>query len=356
MFLTHTEAYTPMRIGLKAGAFVFTVLLGASSTLLAAAGDPTLWVSDDVNLTIYHVRLDGTVLSSFASGSISGVALGTGADANTLWAAKEGSNLVLHFDKAGSTLSSFSGTTYDPQASSPEGVAVDPADGTLWICDDDTLRVYHVEDDGTLIESFDTSTFDPAAISPQGVACDGVDGTLWLTDNVTHRVYNVTPDGTPLSSFPASTFGPVTLNLQGISVDPIDRSLWLTARNTHTIYHVSREGVLQSTLDAALFGSLNPTGVAVQNQPPLTFAGLIGVVEQGLADGLVMPQAAKKLTHLVRQAQKQFDKSHPTPALNLLTEFQSQVNSLMLAGAIDPGFGRLLLTEVAELMVTIAAS
>ena len=259
-------------------ALSLALLLGASASEPALAlaapssGTKTLWVSDDVNATIYHVLLDGTVLSSFHSGSISEVTLDDTAP-GTLWAAKEGSNLIMHFDKSGQTLSSFAGTTYDPAAFAPEGVAVDLSDGTLWIADDVTDLLYHVERDGTPIESFSTTLFDPAAISPQGLAFDPTDGRLWVADNVTHRVYNVTTEGTLISSFPASAFGPVTLNLQGIAVDGEDRSLWLTARNTHLIYNVSREGVLYSTLDAALFGSLNPTGVEVEPLGPWTDLG-----------------------------------------------------------------------------------
>ncbi|HZL99367.1 MAG TPA: hypothetical protein VFD43_03860 [Planctomycetota bacterium] len=260
-------------------ALALAALLGAGdlARALPMPSEKTLWVSDDVSATIYHITLDGAVLSSFHSGSISELALGVGDDADTLWAAKEGSNLITHFDLAGATLGSFPGTAYDPAAAAPEGVAVDFADGTLWVVDDLTDRVYHVDQAGTPISSFPTTGFDPSALSPQGIACDPADGSLWIVDNLTHAVYHVTPDGIPLSSFPASAFGPVTLNLQGIDVDGDDDSIWLTARNTHLIYNVSPAGVLQSTLDTALFGSLDPTGVAVQPADPWTDLG------QGLA-------------------------------------------------------------------------
>jgi DNA-binding beta-propeller fold protein YncE len=251
------------------------ILLAAPALALALeppADTKTLWVSDDVNATIYHVLLDGTVLSSFHSGSISEVALDD-TEPGTLWGAKEGSNLIVHFSKSGQTLSSFPGTVYDPAAFAPEGVAVDLADGTLWIADDVTDLIYHVERDGSPLESFSTALFDPAAISPQGLATDPTDGTLWVADNVTHRVYNLTTSGALVASFPAAAFGPATLNLQGIAIDGQDHSVWLTARNTHTIYNVSREGALQSTLDAALFGSLDPTGVEAEPLGPWTDLG-----------------------------------------------------------------------------------
>ena len=144
-----------MHIGFIASrALLLSILWAPVAFALPAPAGQTLWISDDVNTTIYHVKLDGTVLSSFPSGSISELALGTGADAGTLWAAKEGSNLIVHFDTSGQTLASFPGTAYDPAAVSPEGVAVDFADGTLWIVDDETDLVYHVEDDGTPLGSF----------------------------------------------------------------------------------------------------------------------------------------------------------------------------------------------------------
>jgi len=280
-------------------ALPLAMLLTAPALALAPPpGTKTLWVSDDVNATIYHVLLDGTVLSSFHSGSISEVALDD-TEPGTLWAAKEGSNLIVHFTKGGQTLSSFAGTVYDPAASAPEAVAVDVADGTLWIADDVTDLLYHVERDGSPLTSFSTALFDPAATSPQGLAIDPTDGTLWVADNITHRVYNLTTRGALISSFPASAFGPATLNLQGIAVDGEDHSLWLTARNTHTIYRVSREGALQSTLDAALFGSLDPTGVDVEPLGPWTDLGhaLAGVTGAPLlvGTGTLAPSTAAAL-------------------------------------------------------------
>ena len=137
-------------------------------------------------------------------------------------------------------------------------------------------------------------------------------------------------------------------------MDATDRSLWLTARNTHLIYHLSRGGELQSTLDASVFGSLDPTGVAVQLHAPMTFTGLIAEIDGGLQDALLTPQAAKKLTHLVRQAQKQSEKVHPAAALSILEDFQEQVNALMLAGSVDEGFGRELLVSSDELIESLA--
>jgi len=327
------------------------LLLGANGAQLAAQQDvTTLWISDDVNTTIYHTTLSGTVISSFHSGSISELSLGIGPEVGTLWAAKEGSNQVVRFDKAGNTLASFPGTTYDAAAEAPEGVAVDFADGTLWIVDDVTDLVYHTQTDGTLISSFSTALYDAAATSPQGIAADPTDGTLWLVDNVSHRVYNVTKQGALVSSFPASAFGPVTLNLQGVSVDGADRSLWVTARNTHLIYHLTRTGTLLSTLDAALFGSHDPTGVAVEHAKQVTLLDMAKEITNGLSAGLVSPLAAKKLVMTLKQAQKQYDKGHMAAVASIMTGFEDQLANFVAAGQLDPELGRDLLVEAAYLV------
>lgn len=254
-------------------------LLGCSLPLLfllasraSAADETTLWVSDDVNKLIYHVTLEGATLASWHSGSISEVAIGTGADAGTLWAAKEGSNLIMHFSATGQTLGSFPGTTYDPLAATPEGVAQDFTDGTLWIVDDLTDLVYHVQANGAPIASWSTLGLDPLAISPQGIATDPTDDTLWLTDNHANRVYHATKAGALIGFFPNSAFDGKATNLQGIGVEG-DGSLWVTDRDVHTLYNVTRQGALSYALDASLFGSLNPTGVDVEGSGPWTSLG-----------------------------------------------------------------------------------
>ncbi|HZL99366.1 MAG TPA: hypothetical protein VFD43_03855 [Planctomycetota bacterium] len=320
---------------------------------VAAQGQKTLWVSDDVNTTIYHVTLDGTVLSSFHSGSISELKLGHGDEVDTLWAAKEGSNLIMHFDFAGNTIASFPGTAYDPAASAPEGVAVDFDNGTLWIVDDETDLVYNTHPDGTPISSFSLADVDRGAISPQGIACDPTDGTLWIADNVTHRVYNVTEDGALISSFPASAFGPVTLNLQGICVDQENRSLWLTARNTHKVYNVSRVGALHSTLDTAVFGSLNPTGVAVEQPHFVTYASLLADVTAGLDDGKLTAPAAKKLTKTIKLSEKKFLAGQLQAAAGVLGGFQDQVDGMVLTGLIEQSYSRLLLANSTYLIMSL---
>lgn len=310
----------------------------------ALAQDKTLWVSDDINTTIYNLTSEGTLITSFHSGSISEVAMGIGSEANTFWVTKEGSNLVIHMDKSGVILSSFPGTKVDPAATTPEGVAVDFADNTLWVLDDTTERLYNTQKDGTLIKSFLTTSFDANAISCQGVAADP-DGTLWLTDNHSWKVYNITKQGALISSFGVAAFDPLATNLQGIGVDDLDRSLWLTDRDTHKIYNVTRTGALKSTIDATAFGSLNPTGVAVEEVAEVTFGGLIGDIADALAAGEISSAVAKKLTNTVKVAEKQFNKGHPWAAASIMQGFVTTVNDFQVGGLIGGDLARSLLAS-----------
>ncbi|MCP3917307.1 MAG: DUF3494 domain-containing protein [bacterium] len=231
-----------------------------SSVASAQVADATLWASDDVNRTIYHVTQDGVVLSSFHSGSISGLAIDPFDD--SIWTAKEGFSRIVHFDRQGNELGFFESTTFSSAATRPEGIAVDFTDGTLWIVEDETLGVYNAETDGTLIGSFLTTTFDPAAMSPQSVAADPFDGTLWITDNAADAIYNITATGALISSFPTEAFAQSANNPQGISVDELNGTLWVTDRITHTIYNLERDGTEIYSFDSLLFGSADPTGIA----------------------------------------------------------------------------------------------
>jgi sugar lactone lactonase YvrE len=295
---------------------------------LTAQLTPSLWVADDVAVTIYNVKLDGTVVSSFHSGSISGLSLGVDERFDTIWGAKEGSNLIMRYDTKGKVLSSFPGTTYDVNATAPEGVAVDPVDGTLWIVDDATLRVYNVTKSGELISSFPTWAFDAGVQSPQDIAADPGDGTLWLTDNGTDRIYKVTREGVLVSSFPTASFAAGATNPQGLGIDPTDRTLWVTDRATKAIYHVSQFGALLSSIDASGIGTGSPTGVAFAAPKQPTLPGLIADLEQGVEDGQIGPGPAGRLTGIVKSAMSFQKQGDLHPATKHLLVFHTAVGKL----------------------------
>ena len=124
-------------------------LIPTSSALAQIQGPETsLWCSDDVGRRIYRVSMDGTfVYSSFYSGSISGLAVDP--SDGTIWAAKEGSARIMHFDRLGNRLGTIESAVYDPTATGPEGIGVDFFDNTLWIIDDDSARLYNVTKTGS---------------------------------------------------------------------------------------------------------------------------------------------------------------------------------------------------------------
>jgi hypothetical protein len=167
--------------------------------------------------------------------------MGLGADADTLWAAKEGSNLIMHFSQTGQTLGSFPGTAYDPLATEPEGVAQDVADGTLWVVDDITDLVYHVQPNGALIELLLDAGSRPAGDQPAGHRHRSHRRHAVAHGQPFHRVYHATRTGALVGSFASSAFDASATNLQGIGVEA-DGSLWLTDRDTHKLYNVTREG------------------------------------------------------------------------------------------------------------------
>jgi DNA-binding beta-propeller fold protein YncE len=326
-------------------------LLIAGPAALAAptpAAD-SLWVSDDINLTIYNIAMDATVLSSFHSGSISGLSLSVDPIDGTLWAAKEGSGTIEHYTKAGTKLGVFSCLLYDPLSKRPEGVAVDFDDGTLWIVDDETNRVYNIQRNGTPISSFPTAMYDAAASSPQDLAFDPLTDTLWFTDNHTRRIYNVTRAGVLVSTFHATAFSAAATNLQGIGVDMVDGTLWITDRDADAIFNVTRTGVLLGTIPSAAFGSSNPTGVAHDRAVAATKASLTAEVAAGVASGKISAKANKHFAQVFGQIDKQLAKGNPLAASTMLLGLRDYILGKIGSGDIDAAYGVKLAMSVVSL-------
>jgi DNA-binding beta-propeller fold protein YncE len=321
--------------------------LGPAVLASPTPADDSLWVSDDVNVTIYNVALDGTLKSSFHSGSISGVSLSVDPVDGTIWAAKEGSNKIEHYTTAGVKLGEFSATVYDPLSSAPEGVAVDFRDGTLWIVDDDTHLVYNVQRDGTLITSFPTALFDPGALSPQDIAYDPLTDTLWLTDNGTDRLYNVTRQGMLVSTFPSSAFSAAAINLQGVGVDMVDASLWVTDRAADRIFNVTRNGVLLGWVESTAFGSNDPTGVTFQRGEAATLASVKADVDAGAASGKIGAKAMKHFDQAWKLIDKQLAKGNTRAVGSMLYDLKDFIVGKIGSGEIDESYGlRLAMSAV----------
>jgi hypothetical protein len=336
--------------------FSLLVLLCASTPLRALAADDSLWVSDDVNVTIYNVALDGTLLSSFHSGSISGLSLSVDPVDGTLWAAKEGSNRIEQYTKAGVKLTTILGQTYDPNSHAPEGVAVDFDDGTLWVVDDFTNLVYNIQRDGTLIRSFPTALYDPAAASPQDITFDPLSGSLWLTDNVTDLIYNVTRDGLLISAFPTSAYSPVATNPQGIGVDMVDGSLWITDRTAQRLFNVTRNGVLLGAIESSVFGSANPTGVSYDRAQVPTLASFKADVAAGIASGKVSAKVKKHFQNLLGQIDKLLAKGKTDAAASMLLGLKDYIVGRIGSGDIDADYGFALAFSAISLSGSLSGS
>jgi streptogramin lyase len=219
--------------------------------------------------------------------------MGIGLEANTFWGTKEGSNLVVHMDKAGVIALVLPRHEVRLRGDHARGVAVDFADNSLWILDDSTERVYNTQKDGTLIASFPTTGFDANAISCQGIAADP-DGTLWLTDNHSWKVYNITKQGALIASFGVAAFDPLATNLQGIGVDDADRSLWLTDRDTHKLYNVTRDGALKSDDRRDGLRLAQPDGRRGRVSPDRDLRRVAHDIADGLAAGSLSSAASPR--------------------------------------------------------------
>ncbi len=256
--------------------WLLTILLGSFGSCAWAQVTRTLWITDDVTSTVYEVRPDGTLLSSFPvlisepfpdgfTFGISPSEITVDRSNDTLWIVAENPGRIVNFSQEGTQLAEAILTEPTFGAIGPEGIAHDLRDDSLWIVDD-TLpghlsTVYHINKEGRLIapQPFPTNAIQPDLVSPQGIAVDPLRGTLWIVDNSADRIYNLTRSGRLLRIFDSPGSNP-----QGIAIDKWNGTLWTTDRDTATIYNLSVRARLRSSFPSATYdhGSMNPTGVA----------------------------------------------------------------------------------------------
>ncbi|MEE8551276.1 MAG: hypothetical protein V3T08_08500, partial [Gemmatimonadota bacterium] len=263
----------------------------ATSLLYLVAGAPasdaaTLWIADETANMIYEVTLEGSLITSFPQVRGGDSCIDVDFTTDTLWSTAESKDRAVNFSKAGELPPACAACVPEIDlgalgAEGPEGVGVALADDTLWVVDDPvdsavTPQVFHVALDGTLLSSFFVSSFEPLPSSPQAIAVDPADGTLWLTDNQTDLIYHITQAGALIGSFSVLTYTGVSdpevhdPNPQGITVDRSNGTLWVTDRATSKIYNVTSGrhgepgGDLLFSFDSTTYdaSSLNPTGVA----------------------------------------------------------------------------------------------
>lgn len=239
--------------------------------------EPSLWVSDDDNRRLYRLDAAGGLLETIPLSltveretfSIAPSDLTLGA-AGMLWVVAERPGLLINYSRTGVAR----GAAIPAEAfgaRGPEGVAYDASDDTLWVVDDPDLdvdyvtQVYHIDRTGRLLGRFPTTAYDPRSTSPQAIAVDPADGTLWITDNAADRIYNVSRDGALIRSIFRTAFDPDATNLQGVAVGP-GPTLWVSDRSTGRIYRLSSDGGLLASFRSRSYdlSSHNPTGVAFE--------------------------------------------------------------------------------------------
>jgi sugar lactone lactonase YvrE len=281
------------RISVAAIATLLFYLVSGASASDAA----TLWIADDTANLIYEVTLEGDLITSFRQVRGADSCIDVDFATDTLWGTAESKDRAVNFSKTGERPPACADCEREIRlagfgADGPEGVGVDLDNDALWVVDDPadgqgTAQVFHVGLDRTLLSSFPVSSFDPAAVSPQGIAVDPADGTLWLTDNRTDLIYHVTQTGALIGSFSVLTYTGVTdpevynPNPQGITVDRSNGTLWVTDRKTRKIYNVTSgrygepAGDLLFYFDSTTYdvSSLNPTGVAYDGPCGESMAG-----------------------------------------------------------------------------------
>lgn len=259
---------------------IVSLALAGAGLSAAAENVGHLWISDDANRKLYQVSVDGELMSSFTLRLTRNETFTippsdiTGGDADSLWVVVERPGRLAQFDKQGNELQRTIATEAFG-ALGPEGVAFDPGDQTLWVVDDPDpndgtqTRVHHIDRRGRLLAQFPTTLFDPDALSPQAIALDRDSGTLWVTDNHADRVYNIDREGRLLRSFPVSAFDADATNLQGIAVSTSDDTLWVTDRTTARIYHLETDGRLLASFPSTRYDpdARNPTGIVFVPSP-----------------------------------------------------------------------------------------
>ena len=279
----------------------------ATSLLYLVAGAPasdaaTLWIADETANMIYEVTLEGSLITSFPQVRGGDSCIDVDFATDTLWSTAESKDRAVNFSKTGELPPACATCALEIDlgavgAEGPEGVGVSLTDNALWVVDDSPFpQVFHVALDGTLLSSFFVSSFEPLPSSPQAIAVDPADGTLWLTDNVTDLIYHITQAGALIGSFSALTYTEVTdpdvvdPNPQGITVDRSNGTLWVTDRATSRIYNVASGrhgepgGELLFSFGSTTYDefSLNPTGVAYGGVSPIPEPNSVVVFGVGL--------------------------------------------------------------------------
>lgn len=187
---------------------------GATSSIAVDPTNRSLWGANEsfsggqgrlVNYDRNTGASIGTINAELFDGvGTEGVALTLApGDSDTLWVATDpdggGQPRIYHIRRDGSLISSFETAIFDPSSRSPQAIAYDPFTASLWVTDNSTETIYNITPDGGLITSFSTLGFGVTNI--QGISVESPE-VLWVTARDTDRVYRISAAGTSvLSSF-----------------------------------------------------------------------------------------------------------------------------------------------------------
>lgn len=226
------------------------------------------WVCDSSTAKIYNLKMDGSLISSFATSLFDASATSpqdiTVSTNGTLWVIDSATKKVYNIETTGTLKSSFATSVFDGSATSPTGISY-ANDNTLWITDANTDKVYNVSTSGTAISNFATSVFDPG-------------DTLWVADNFNKLIHNLQTDSTPIDTIDITDYGGG--NIGGVS-EAFDGTLWVTDNFTDTIYNIQIDGTFISSFVVSVFDSdvLAPQGLSEASDGTLW----IGVTTSGAA-------------------------------------------------------------------------
>ena len=192
---------------------------GIASTV---AGDKSFVI--DANRTVYVYNASGSMLGSWAAGTMATTATpeGIATDGTDIWIVDNKSDTVYRYAGAASRLSGSQTAVSSFKLNSSNTNSKDMVtDGqSLWVVDDATTdKVFKYSLAGSLVGSW---SIDAANKLPTGIALDASSaGNIWIGDSGTGRVYqyNNAAARTSGSQVAALSFAPVSgnTNPQGIA-------------------------------------------------------------------------------------------------------------------------------------------
>jgi len=215
--------------------------------------DDTFWITDTVDIYVYHFNKSGEDLGDGydlgADGILWPVGITYDISDDSFWVADQGrgsnDGYAYHYDSSWGDLTDDIDMG-DVGAGGVEGIAYDSSDDSLWAVDIGDKFVYHFSaaDGILLLDGFETAS--AGCVSPSGIVYDPTDDTLWITNVVfggkgKASVFHFDKQGNKLSdSFDFTGLASSHLP-EAIGFDTTDNSFWIPDDEEMFIYHVGPE-------------------------------------------------------------------------------------------------------------------